>query len=338
MFKKLNRLFSIVTLLMLISAWFLFRFYTQFSPSPQGTPAILNLTIDKGEGIADVSNKLADLSQANQGSLSQAEIMALSYITAGYFKPGDYEFPNNASLSQILNKLKKGEISPHQIRLPEGATWRDIQIILSKAELSHDMQSLDVTQAAQLLNTNAKSIEGMLFPDTYQYRKNEPESSLLTRAHKTLLQRLNEQWLKRDENLPYANPYEALIMASIIEKETGLASDRPMIASVFINRLKTPMRLQTDPTVIYGMGSSFNGNLTKANLQQDTPFNTYTRNGLTPTPIATASLASINAALHPANSSALYFVARGDGSSEFSETLAQHNAAVQKYQLINSAK
>jgi UPF0755 protein len=173
----------------------------------------------------------------------------------------------------------------------------------------------------------------MLFPDTYQYRKGEPETNVLKRAHQILLQRLNAAWEKRAPNLPYESPYDALIMASIIEKETGTASDRAMVAAVFVNRLKLNMRLQTDPSVIYGMGENFKGNISKADLQRDTPFNTYTREGLTPTPIATASLASINATLNPATSDVLFFVARGDGSSEFTKTLAEHNAAVQKYQL-----
>lgn len=294
-----------------------------------------SLTIAKGVGASAIADQLSALSKSSGGSVSAFEITALSFITgrSGDFKSGDYDINARNSLRSILDKIARGDVAPTRVRLPEGATWSQIKMALLKADVQHNAQELDVKQLATELKLTTPSAEGMLFPDTYQYRRGETETAILARAAQTLQTKLNAAWDKRAADLPYTSPYEALVMASIIEKETGTAADRPMIASVFINRLKTPMRLQTDPSVIYGIGDTFNGNLTKADLQRDTPFNTYTRSGLTPTPIATASMASIEAALHPTDSKALYFVARGDGSSEFSDTLSAHNAAVQKYQL-----
>nr|WP_133619608.1 endolytic transglycosylase MltG [Hydromonas duriensis]TDR31882.1 UPF0755 protein [Hydromonas duriensis] len=293
------------------------------------------LTIAKGAGASTVAEQLAKMSRASGGSVTAFEIETLSLLTgrSNDYKMGDYDINPKASLSSILDKIARGEIAPLKIRIAEGATWAQIKSVLLKADMQHDAQELDVKQLATVLKLDTASAEGMIFPDTYQYRRGEAETAVLSRAAQILHSRLNAAWDKRAEGLPYKTPYEALTMASIIEKETGAAEDRAMVAAVFVNRLKVPMRLQTDPTVIYGIGADFNGNLTKADLQTDTPFNTYTQDGLPPTPIATASMASIEAALHPADSKVLYFVARGDGSSEFSETLSEHNAAVKKYQL-----
>ncbi|MGL4767833.1 MAG: endolytic transglycosylase MltG [Formosimonas sp.] len=331
-FKKSPYLWLALAGLAFIVGWAVLRLQTPFV---RNVTAPLSLTIDKGDGRAAVASKLAALADKNGGTLSAFEIQILAILTgkSSDFKAGDYEFAATASLSQILTKIARGDITPTRLRIAEGATWRDIKATLNKADLQHDAQNLSVTEAAQVLGVDAPSVEGMLFPDTYQYRKGEPETAVLKRAHQTLQQKLTAAWDKRAANLPYTTPYQALTMASIVEKETGTPADRPLVAAVFVNRLKINMRLQTDPTVIYGVGESFNGNLTRADLTRDTPFNTYTRGGLPPTPIATASAASINAALNPAVSDVLYFVARGDGSSEFSNNLAAHNAAVQKYQL-----
>ena len=184
----------------------------------------------------------------------------------------------------------------------------------------------------RLIGASENAAEGLFFPDTYLFAKQSRDLEVLARAYRTMQRHLKREWEGRDQGLPYNDAYQALIMASIVEKETGRDADRPMIASVFVNRLRLGMLLQTDPTVIYGLGDRFDGNLRKRDLQTDTPYNTYTRSGLTPTPIAMPGLASLRAALHPANSTALYFVARGDGSSQFSRTLDEHNQAVNKYQ------
>ncbi len=185
----------------------------------------------------------------------------------------------------------------------------------------------------QLVGNSESHPEGLFFPDTYYFDRNTQDITVLKRAYESMHEKLEKAWLGRDDHLPYKSPYEALIMASIIEKETGKASERKMIAGVFINRLRIGMRLQTDPTVIYGLGDQYDGNIRRKNLESDTPYNTYTRAGLPPTPIAMPGLASIEAAMHPAETKALYFVGKGDGSHVFSSTLAEHNRAVIKYQL-----
>jgi UPF0755 protein len=184
-----------------------------------------------------------------------------------------------------------------------------------------------------LFGITESSTEGWFFPDTYRFAPGTADVDILKRAHNAMKKRLADAWAARDPAIPLKTPYEALILASIVEKETGLASERPMIAAVFMNRLKRPMRLQTDPTVIYGMGEKFDGNIRKRDLTTDTPWNTYTRDGLPPTPIAMPGAASIKAVMNPAETQSLYFVARGDGSHEFSRTLEEHNRAVAKYQL-----
>lgn len=308
---------------------------TRLSSPMADKTAVQSFTVNKGAGASDVASKLSKISKENGGSVSAIEIQALSFLTgrSGDFKAGDYEINPHNSLSSILDKIVRGEVAMTRVRIAEGATWAQIKAALLKADLQHNAQSFDAAQLATELKLDVPSAEGMIFPDTYQYRRGETETAVLARSVQTMQTKLNAAWEKRAADLPYKTPYEALTMASIIEKETGTAADRAMVAAVFVNRLKVPMRLQTDPSVIYGIGPNFNGNLTKADLQKDTPYNTYTRAGLTPTPIATASAASIEAALHPAESKALYFVARGDGSSEFTDNLSDHNAAVRKYQL-----
>jgi UPF0755 protein len=184
-----------------------------------------------------------------------------------------------------------------------------------------------------LLGTGAEALEGWFFPDTYRFAPGTPDADILKRAHAAMKKRLADAWAARDPELALKSPYEVLILASIVEKETGQAAERPLIASVFANRLKRGMRLQTDPTVIYGMGDRFDGNIHKRDLGADTPWNTYTRDGLPPTPIAMPGAASIRAVVNPAKSDYLYFVARGDGSHEFSRSLEEHNRAVARYQL-----
>jgi UPF0755 protein len=193
--------------------------------------------------------------------------------------------------------------------------------------------SLSDREIMQLLGSTYNAPEGLFFPDTFYFNRHTTDIALLKISYDAMQAKLDKAWQNREENLPYKNSYEALIMASIVEKETGKASERPMIAGVFINRMRFGMRLQTDPTVIYGMGLQFNGNIRKKDLLTDTPYNTYTRSGLPPTPIAMPGIAAIEAALHPAKTKALYFVGKGDGSHAFSNDLNEHNRAVVRYQL-----
>jgi UPF0755 protein len=248
-------------------------------------------------------------------------------------KAGSYSVNRGITPMQLLDKLLKGKVTQGELVLVEGWTFRQWRKRLdAHPDLKHDLQGLSEAQIAQRLGLDVSSLEGQLFPDTYLFDKKSSDLDLLARAHRAMQRRLEEEWAQRPNGLPYKTPQEALVMASIVEKETGRESDRSTVAAVFVNRLRIGMPLQTDPSVIYGLGDAFDGNLRKRDLQADTPYNTYTRSGLPPTPIAMPGLASLRAVLNPAQSDALYFVARGDGSSEFSRTLDEHNKAVSRYQ------
>lgn len=248
-------------------------------------------------------------------------------------KTGMYSISAGITPLDLLRKLTSGDVSQAEIRFIEGWTFRQWrEKIEAHADLRHEMRGMPESEILRILGIQAARLEGLLFPDTYLFDKQSSDLELLARAHRAAMRRLEQEWAQRVPGLPYKNPYDALIMASIVEKETGRDADRPQIAAVFVNRLRQGMLLQTDPTVIYGMGENFDGNLRKRDLQTDTPYNTYMRAGLPPTPIAMPGVASLRAALNPARSDAIYFVARGDGSSEFSRTLEAHNRAVSRYQ------
>jgi UPF0755 protein len=229
--------------------------------------------------------------------------------------------------------MTRGEVSQGELMLPEGWSFRQWRARIDQhPHLQHLSSNLSEAELLAKLGIPAASIEGLLFPDTYLFDKQSTDLELYGRAYRAMQAKIDSAWAQRAASLPYKTPYEALIMASIVEKETGRDADRPMVASVFVNRLRIGMLLQTDPTVIYGLGTAFDGNLRKRHLQTDTPYNTYTRAGLPPSPIAMPGMASIQAALNPAQSESLYFVARGDGTSQFSRTLEEHNRAVNKFQ------
>lgn len=248
-------------------------------------------------------------------------------------KPGNYELPAGTTLAGLLAKLSQGDATQTSLTIVEGWTVRDLREALRAntaiTQTAGDVADSDLMPALGATQTPA---EGWFFPDTYFFASGASDVSILARAHRTMQQRLNAAWAARASGLPFTSPYEALILASIVEKETGRGADRPLIASVLINRLQRGMRLQADPTVIYGLGARFDGNLTKRDLDTDTAYNTYTRDGLPPTPIALPSQASLDAVLHPPPTPYLYYVSRGDGSSEFSVNLPDHNRAVAKYQ------
>lgn len=252
---------------------------------------------------------------------------------SGQIKAGSYELKEPVTPLRLLEIISKGEVSMVQLTVVEGWSFRQLRAALNAhPDLSHDSRNLSETEILKRIGANEVYAEGLFFPDTYNFSKGESDLNLLRRAYRIMQSELNEQWPGRAEGLPLRDPYQALILASIVEKETGAEADRGLIASVFENRLRRGMLLQTDPTVIYGLGAAFDGNLRKRDLLADTPYNTYTRGGLTPTPISLPGRAALQAVLHPPQSRALYFVARGDGTSEFSETLEQHNRAVNRYQ------
>lgn len=245
-------------------------------------------------------------------------------------KAGTYELLPGMSLHQVLQLLASGKEKQFELRLVEGFRWRDWQ---QQIQQHPHLYSDNIDKLTELLSPQGASLEGWLMPDTYHFTHGTDATTLVKRAYQHMQDFLQQQWQNRKADLPYASPYEALIMASIVEKETGLAAERPRIAAVFVNRLKRNMRLQTDPTVIYGMGDQFDGNIRREDLRTATPYNTYVIKGLPPTPIAMVSREALIAALNPIDSEELYFVSRNDGSHVFSTNLADHNAAVRQYQL-----
>ncbi len=249
-------------------------------------------------------------------------------------RAGSYEIGAGVTPLALLNKMVRGDETLAVVRLIDGWTFRQFRAELAKADaLMPTTAALSDEQIMAALGAPpGLAPEGRFHPDTYAYSKGSADLAVLKRAYRAMQQRLDAAWLERTPDTPLKSADEALVLASIVEKETGVGSDRGKVAGVFVNRLRQGMPLQTDPTVIYGLGAAFDGNLHKRDLQADTPYNTYTRNGLPPTPIAMPGNAALLAAVRPEPTKALYFVARGDGSSEFSETLTDHNRAVNQYQ------
>ena len=248
-------------------------------------------------------------------------------------KAGNYELPPGTTPISLLQKLARGEEALRALTLVEGWNWRQVRQALAKEEqIKHDAAALTDEALMAQLGRPGVAPEGRFFPDTYTYAKGSSDIALLRRAMHAMDRHLEAAWAQRAADTPLKSADEALTLASIVEKETGKASDRGQIAGVFVNRLRVGMLLQTDPTVIYGLGEKFDGNLRKRDLQTDTPWNTYTRAGLPPTPIAMPGKASLLAAVQPQATRALYFVAKGDGTSHFSASLEEHNRAVNRYQ------
>jgi UPF0755 protein len=248
-------------------------------------------------------------------------------------RAGSYEVAAGTSPRALLEKMVLGDETLVTVRLIEGWTFRQFRAELARAEgLRADTAAMSDAQVMAALGRPGVHPEGRFFPDTYAYSRGSSDLAVLRRALHAMERRLAAAWEQRAPDLPLRTPEEALILASIVEKETGLEADRGLVAGVFVNRLRIGMRLQTDPTVIYGLGASFDGNLRRRDLETDTPYNTYTRSGLPPTPIAMPGKRSLLAAVNPQPTRALYFVARGDGTSVFSETLTEHNRAVNRYQ------
>ncbi len=248
-------------------------------------------------------------------------------------RAGSYEIGRGVTPAELLNKMVRGDETLAVVRLVDGWTFRQFRAELAKAEaLKPTTAGATDADIMTLLGAPGEPAEGRFHPDTYAYSKGSTDLAVLRRAHRAMRQRLAAAWQERAPDSPLRSADEALVLASIVEKETGTPADRGRVAGVFVNRLRIGMPLQTDPTVIYGLGPGFDGNLRKRDLQSDTPFNTYLRTGLPPTPIAMPGKAALLAAVHPEPTRALYFVARGDGSSEFSDTLAAHNRAVNQYQ------
>jgi UPF0755 protein len=290
-----------------------------------------SFTVRSGASLRSVAHELTDarVLPADWTLVALARFKGLDRA----IKAGNYEIPGGTTMAGLLAKLTQGDVTQTSFTIVEGWSLRDLREALrAENDIAKTVVDLPDAELMRAIGSDRPQAEGWFFPDTYFFATGSTDASLLRRAHRTMQQRLDLAWSARASGLPLSSPYEALVLASIVEKETGHAADRPLIASVLENRLRQGMRLQADPTVIYGIADHFDGNLTRRDLDSDTPYNTYVRDGLPPTPIAFPSQASLDAVLHPPASPYLYFVSRGDGSSEFSTSLPEHNRAVAKYQ------
>ncbi|ARU31623.1 aminodeoxychorismate lyase [Sulfuriferula sp. AH1] len=291
----------------------------------------LEFDLKPGSNLVTITSRMQAAGVMNDGL--RFRVLARIMGKAGKIKAGFYTLNQQITPLQLLTKLTAGEVSLREIVFIEGWTFAQMRDALNAHPLvKHETLGMSEQQVLQLLNIPLNHAEGWFFPSTYYIDAGSSDVSILRRAYETMQMHLQHEWAGRDKNLPYATPADALTMASIIEKETGVKDERPLIAAVFINRLRLGMRLQTDPTVIYGIGKNYDGNIRKRDLLADTPYNTYTRAGLPPTAIAMPGLDSIKAALHPAHSDIIYFVAKGDGTHYFSNNLVEHNRAVARYQ------
>lgn len=304
--------------------WWVYR------PMPMRAP-VVDLSIEPGTLPREVARAVNDAGVDVNPTLLYAWFRFSGQ--ARDIKAGSYELPQGLSAYALLAKLARGEEALRAVTLVEGWTFRQFRAALAKeTELRQDTAGLSDAALMERLGRPGQHPEGRFFPDTYNYSKGSSDLAVYQRALRAMDKRLAQAWAERSPKVAVRTPHEALILASIVEKETGRGDDRPLVSAVFNNRLRLGIPLQTDPTVIYGMGAAFDGNLRRKDLTTDTPWNTYTRNGLPPTPIAMPGKAALLAAVQPADSRALYFVARGDGSSQFSHSLDEHNRAVNKYQ------
>lgn len=294
----------------------------------------LEFTLKHGSSLRSVAKQLSEA-----GALREPwafTLLARLKGREGDVKAGNYALDRNVTPLELLYIVTRGDVSQSEITFIEGWTFKQMRKALDEhAGVKHDSANLSDQEILKRVGGKENVAEGLFYPDTYYFSGGMSDISILRRAYQAMQTKLASAWQERKPDLPFATPYEALIMASIVEKETGQAKERPLIAAVFINRLRRNMRLQTDPTVIYGLGDKFDGNLRKRDLTTDTIYNTYTRSGLPPTPIAMPGWGAIYAVFHPADTPALYFVGKGDGSHQFSASLVEHNRAVARYQLNN---
>jgi len=329
MLFRLTRWFALILLSALAFcawvAWFALTPVTLNSPS-------VEFSIRPGSSLRGATRQITDAGIAIPAW--RFNLLARLAAADTAIKAGSYDVAAGITPWQLLRKITLGDFTQSEILFVEGWTFRQMRAELNAhADLAHRSEKLSDEEIMAKIGSPSMPPEGMFFPDTYVFGKGENDMAVLARAHRAMQKQLESAWAKRAPDLPVMTPYEALILASIVEKETGKATDRGLVAGVFVNRLRLGMKLQTDPTVIYGIGENFDGNLRRKDLVTDTPFNTYTRSGLPPHPIAMPGLASLAAAANPAKTDSVYFVARGDGTSEFSRTLAEHNRAVAKFQL-----
>jgi UPF0755 protein len=325
----INKLFTLIVVLAILAAG-AFVFWAQ-RPIIGPDQASIKFTVQTGSSVHTSMQQIA-----NSGVPVNPTLLTwLARLTgkASKLKAGSYDLKPGTTPLYMIEQLVRGEFAQESLVIIEGWTFQQMrQAIAASPALKHETTQWTDEELLAKVAPDFKVAEGLFFPDTYLFARGASDLQIYRQANAQMLKHLTEGWNSRSPSVPYKTPYEALIMASIVEKETGQKSERVMIAGVFVNRLKRGMLLQTDPTVIYGMGEKYQGQIHKRDLQADTPYNTYTRLGLPPTPIALAGAASLAAALNPANTDALYFVSRNDGTSQFSDNLDDHNHAVNQYQ------
>lgn len=317
--------------LILLAAWAAGVFYLQYQKA-LNAPLVAEgdgiITVKRGDTLASLNRELVQRGIIHSDWV--LPVYARLNPQAANIKAGDYRIDASASLPSLMNDITNGKVVVYNITVVEGKTFKDLRAsLVQTAGIEHTLNDKTDAQIATLLGIDG-SPEGWFMPETYQFHRGSSDLELLKRMHGEMQRTLEQEWPNRAEGLPLANPYQALILASIVEKETGVASERPQIAGVFVRRLEKDMLLQTDPSVIYG-AADYHGDLTRKHLQTDTPYNTYINKGLPPTPIALPGKASIQAALHPADGDSLYFVADGKGGHTFSATYEEHQQAVARY-------
>ncbi|GAB4264958.1 MAG: endolytic transglycosylase MltG [Methylomicrobium sp.] len=319
-----------IVLISLLFGW-LWIDYRSFVAKPIADKSVY-IEIAKGDSLSRICEKLVALELPVRPFWLKA--LAIQNRVAGRLQAGDYEIIAGSTASDILALFASGKTRQYAITFPEGWNFKQfLEQIRKNPYLKTTIKTSDAKKIMRLVNAEYDYPEGLFFPDTYFFEKNTTDLAILKRAHERMLAILDHEWRQKQDRLPFESPYKALILASIVEKETGIAAERPAIAGVFIRRLEKGMLLQTDPTVIYGMGEAYQGDIKKQDLLTFTPYNTYVISGLPPTPIAMPGQASIHAVLHPNDGDSLYFVAKGDGSHFFSASLDEHNKAVAIYQL-----
>ncbi len=331
--RRLLIIGSAIVALVAASAAFALIHVNRFLQSPVNVDAAgYDFVIEPGTSLRSVSRKLADSGVIDSEMLFR--LWGRWEGQAGSIQAGDYLIKKGTTPAQLLEQFTSGDVRLYSFTIIEGWNqWELLDALHKHEHIDASLTAEDWPALLDALDAGTQHPEGLFLPETYRFPRNTPDRDVLRQAYDLMQEVLAEEWANRDNDLPISTPYEALILASIIEKETALGDERPRIAGVFTRRLQKRMRLQTDPTVIYGIGPGFNGNLTRRDLRTDTPYNTYTRGGLPPTPIAMPGRESIHAALHPAPGEELYFVATGlgDGSHAFSVTKEQHDAAVAEY-------
>ncbi|MBS0584314.1 MAG: endolytic transglycosylase MltG [Proteobacteria bacterium] len=330
-------LFNVVAILVISAAALaghLYTRYQRFADAPiAGLVQATQIDVPIGANLPAIVG-LLDARGLQPGNPYFWRLLARELGVAGKLHAGEYALDAGMTPRALLKKMAAGEVVQHKFTIVEGWTFAQLHAALAQdAGLQQSLVGVDDAELMRRLGDTDLSPEGVFLPETYSYVKGMSDFDVLRRAREAMRKALDKLWAERAADTVLKSPYEALILASIVEKETGRAEERPQIARVFLSRLKLGMKLQTDPTVIYGMGAGYNGNIRRSDLTTDTPYNTYTRAGLPPTPIALPGKAALAAVIHPADTEALYFVARGNGSHEFSATLEAHNRAVARYQL-----